>query len=131
MKRIVIAIFIICGLTACHESLEDRSVREAKEYTKKFCPTPAVNEIRTDSVSFVKATKTYTYYCAYVGKPENEKFFEENKAKLQEMMVKEIVDNTSVKKLKEAGFNFSYIVYPANQRNKVLYQQIITEKEYR
>ena len=50
MKKKLIYIGIFASLlVSCTESLEDKAAREAKEYTEKYCPTPYVNDSRTDS----------------------------------------------------------------------------------
>lgn len=130
MKRPLIVFLLIYSLTACHESLEDKSVREAKEYTEKYCPTPVVNGTRTDSVTFNKATKTYTYHCSFVGELDNVNIVEQNKKKLHALLEKEIKDNTNIKKLKEAKYNFAYIIRSDKQPKTVLYQQTIGATDY-
>ena len=40
MKRVLIVIMLAMTLAACHESIEDRAEREAREFTRRFCPTP-------------------------------------------------------------------------------------------
>ncbi len=61
MKKKLIYIGIFASLlVSCTESLEDKAAREAKEYTEKYCPTPYVNDSRTDSAAFDKNTKTCT-----------------------------------------------------------------------
>ena len=63
MKKKLIYIGIFASLlVSCTESLEDKAAREAKEYTEKYCPTPYVNDARTDSAAFDKTKKMYTYY---------------------------------------------------------------------
>ena len=62
MKKIIFPIMLITLLASCSESIEDRAAREAKEYTEKVCPTPFVNDGRTDSTVFDKNTRTYIYY---------------------------------------------------------------------
>ena len=116
MKKLFIAILLIPMLSSCHESLENRCAREAKEYTDKYCPTPVVNGTRTDSVTFQKATKTYTYHCSFVGELDNAQI--------------EIKDNTSIKKLKDAKYNFAYIVHSDKEPQKILYQQTISVADY-
>ena len=50
--------FVFCAalcsvlLSGCHENMEKRAQREAREYTEKYCPTPVQNFTRTDSVVF-------------------------------------------------------------------------------
>lgn len=130
MKRIFIVVTIVLALMSCHENLEDRCVREAKEYTEKYCPTPVVNSTRTDSVTFDKATKTYQYYCSFVDELDNPEIVKQNSQKLHSLLIKEIKDNTSIKKLKEANYNFAYIIHSSKNPNKVLYQQTIRVKDY-
>lgn len=130
MKRLFIAILFIPMLSSCHESLEDRCAREAKEYTDKYCTTPVVNGTRTDSVTFQKDTKTYTYHCSFVGELDNAQIVAQNRDKIHQLMVKEIKDNTSIKKLKDAKYNFAYIVHSDKEPQKILYQQTISVADY-
>lgn len=130
MKRIFIVATTVLALMSCHENLEDRCVREAKEYTEKYCPTPVVNSTRTDSVTFDKATKTYQYFCSFVNELDNPEIVKQNTQKLHSLLIKEIKDNTSIKKLKEANYNFAYIIHSNKNPDKVLYQQTIRVKDY-
>ena len=130
MQRIFIVATTVLALMSCHENLEDRCVREAKEYTEKYCPTPVVNSTRTDSVTFDKATKTYKYFCSFVDELDNPEIVKRNSQKLHSLLIKEIKDNTSIKKLKEANYNFAYIIHSSKNPNKVLYQQTIRVKDY-
>lgn len=61
MKHLIFGI-IACSLLlcSCHENLEKRAQREAREYTEKYCPTPVQNYTRTDSVTFDIKTKHIT-----------------------------------------------------------------------
>ncbi len=130
MNRLFFTILLIPALSSCHENLEDRSAREAKEYTEKYCPTPVVNGSRTDSVTFQKETKTYTYYCSFVGKLDNAQIVARNRGKIHRLMVKEIKDNTSIRKLKDAKYNFAYVVHSDKNPQKILYQQTIRVSDY-
>lgn len=130
MNRLFFTILLIPALSSCHENLEDRSAREAKEYTEKYCPTPVVNGSRTDSVTFQKETKTYTYYCSFVGKLDNAQIVARNRGKIHRLMVKEIKDNTSIRKLKNAKYNFAYVVHSDKDPQKILYQQTIRVSDY-
>ena len=38
------------ALTSCHENLEERTARECKEYTEKYCPMPVAANVVTDSM---------------------------------------------------------------------------------
>ncbi|MFZ1235814.1 MAG: hypothetical protein WAR39_02230 [Prevotella sp.] len=130
MNKIIAATFLLIGLVSCQESLENKSVREAKEYTEKFCPTPVTNNTRTDSVAFIKETKTYTYYCSFVGRLDDKQIVDQNKGKLNNLLVQEIKSSTNIKQLKDAGFNFEYIVRSEKSPKEVLYQLTISKKDY-
>ena len=47
MKKAIYTLFLASLVVSCTENLEDKAVREAKEYTEKYCPTPYVNDSRT------------------------------------------------------------------------------------
>lgn len=130
MKKLVFVFCLMILLTGCSESLEDRSAREAKEYTEKYCPTPIVNGTRTDSVKFLKTTKTYTYYCSFWNAKDNEFVIKDYEPELRKLLIKGVKDNTSIEKLKEAGFNFEYIVRSGKNPDKVMFRQVITQKDY-
>ena len=71
MKKLIYTAVLVSLLASCTESLEDKATREAKEYTEKYCPTPYVNDSRTDSATFDKSTKTYVYYISLRNKADN------------------------------------------------------------
>lgn len=120
----------IVVFSSCHESLEDRAAREAAEYTRKYCPTPVVNNTRTDSVVFNKQSKTYTYYCSFTDKFDDAKVIQANSKSITDGLLSAIKDNPGIKIYKEAGFSFQYIVHSAQAPGKVLYQHNFTSKEY-
>ena len=62
MKKILFGIMTLALMASCTESMENRAVREAREYTEKVCPTPYINDSRTDSAVFDKDSRTYIYY---------------------------------------------------------------------
>ena len=82
MKKSVVLLRGIIAFASCHENLEDRAAREAKEYTEKYCPTPDENFPRTDSVVFEKSTMTDRYYCTLTGIMDDAQIINQNKATL-------------------------------------------------
>jgi hypothetical protein len=131
MKNLSLSIIALLLLSACHESLEDRAEREAREYTEKFCPTPVVNYQRTDSTVFDKSTRTYICYCSFTDKLDDAALISRAKADIHKGLLQSIRNNTPLKNYKEAGFNFSYIIYSTKERNKVLYQDKFSPKDYK
>ena len=125
MKKKLIYIGIFASLlVSCTESLEDKAAREAKEYTEKYCPTPYVNDARTDSSAFDKTKKIYTYYISLRNKADNKKAIDANKGKLHKIQ-KEALDNTpGLKKYKEEHFTFRCVYHSAKTPKEVLVDDI-------
>lgn len=119
MKKIIYVIASL-SLIACTESLEDRAAREAKEYTEKYCPTPYVDDSRTDSASFDKTSKTYNYYVTLRGKADNAKIINDNKKKLHDIQKQALDNNPGLKKYKEAHFKFRFVYHSAKNPQQVL-----------
>ena len=124
---IVAASIMLCG---CHESLEQRAQREAKEYTEKYCPTPEQNYTRTDSVVFDMATKTYHYYCSVTGKLDDKAIFDTNRQKLSDALLDNVKENTSFRAYKKEGFAFQWTLRSDKDKNVVYFDKRFTPKEY-
>ena len=130
MKKCFCALLTLLLITACHESLADRAERDAKDYTERFCPTPIVNDTRTDSVTFDKSTLTYTYYCSFFNTYDDSAMVAESHDALKASLLQTLKDNTAFKQLKEAKFRFHYIVNSNSNPEKVLFDEIFTEEQY-
>lgn len=120
MKKIFYMMALIALATSCSESLEDKAAREAKEYTEKVCPTPFVNDGRTDSTTFDKSTRTYTYYMTLRGKADNALIIKQNRKKLRDVQKQSLDNNPGLKKYKEAHFSFRFVYRSASKPNDVL-----------
>lgn len=117
-------------LSACHENLEERAEREAREFTEKNCPTPIVNYSRTDSVTFDKQTKTYTYYCSFWEEMDNASLVSNIHDELRASLKQQVVNNTEMQTLKDAQFNFGYVVHSGSNPDEILFVDTITPREY-
>ena len=120
MKKIIFPIMLITLLASCSESIEDRAAREAKEYTEKVCPTPFVNDGRTDSTVFDKNTRTYIYYMTLRNKADNKKAIDANKGKLHKIQKEALDNNPGLKKYKEEHFTFRFVYHSAKNPKEVL-----------
>ena len=121
MKKKLIYIGIFASLlVSCTESLEDKAAREAKEYTEKYCPTPYVNDARTDSAAFDKTKKIYTYYISLRNKADNKKAIDANKDKLHKIQKEARDNNSGLKKYKEEHFTFRFVYHSAKNPKEVL-----------
>lgn len=130
MKKSVLILAGILAFTSCHESLEDRAAREAREYTEKFCPTPVENFTRTDSIVFEKATRTYHYYCTLSGKMDNADIISQNKVTLHTQLARSLAQSTNIRAYKDAGFNFAYTCRSESNPKVILYEDVFTRKDY-
>lgn len=119
MKKFIYLIATLALVASCTESIEDKAAREAKEYTEKVCPTPFVNDGRTDSATFDKSSRTYIYYMTLRNKADNALIIEKNKDKLHEVQKQSLDNNPGLKKYKEAHFAFRFI-YRSAQNPKVV-----------
>lgn len=117
---LIISIFVVCGCH--HESLTDKAEKTAKEYNRRYCPTPAVNYIRTDSIAFDKAKQTFTYYCSFCDLLDDEAIVELNKEKIGNALRSSVTQSTSMKPYVEAGFHFKYVCHSDKNPKQKLYE---------
>ena len=120
MKKLICVLSFVALLTSCTESLEDKAAREAKEYTEKYCPTPFINDSRTDSATFDKTTRVYAYYVTLRNKADNKEAIDANKPKLHKLQKEALDNNPGLKKYKEAHFTFRFVYHSAKNPKEVL-----------
>ena len=121
MKKKLIYIAVLVSLLAsCTESLEEKAEREAKEYTEKNSPTPFVNDSRTDSATFDKNTRVYTYYVTLRNKADNKQVIDANKDKLHKLQKDALDNNPGLQKYKENHFSFRFVYHSAKNPKEVL-----------
>lgn len=125
MKRALCLLSLMLLMSACHESLEKRAVREAREYTERYCPTPVINNSRTDSVKFEIDKRNYVYYCSFVGKFDDADLIRRFRNDISGGIYSEIKRNTGMKRYIEAGYTFTYIVRSDKNPEVVLFQDTI------
>lgn len=117
-----LSLFALTALTAtaCQESLEEKASRDAKEYTRKHCPTPFINSTRTDSVTFDSATRTYTYHCTFKDILDNQEVINQNKAAISQGLTQSMLESTNMKPYVQAGFHFQYVCRSSKDPKNVL-----------
>lgn len=122
-RRSAAAALLLAALlaAACHESVEQRAEREAREYTRKYCPTPASGCTRTDSVVFYPATRTYTYYCTLTDQMDDPAVVARYRDRLRQQLRAALEQSTSLKLYKDAHFTFQYVCHSQRQPQTVLY----------
>ena len=109
--------------TGCQKSLEDRAEQEARDYTRKFCPTPVYNHSRTDSLVFDRPTRTYIYYCTLTDVMDDAKLIDENRQTLTDGLQQSLRESTNLKVYKDAGFSFRYVLRSEKNPDEILYEK--------
>ena len=120
-----ILLFLILFLFSCQESLEERAVRQAKEYTERYCPTPVVNYSRTDSIVFDQNRHVYIYYLSFCGMLDDQKVVDENRDRITDMLTQSVRESTGLRNFIEAGFKFEYVCHSEKEPKKVLFRIVI------
>ena len=130
MKKIILFSVLTLLFSGCQKSLEERAEQEAKDYTKKYCPTPIVNYSRTDSMVFDKAHHTYIYYCTLVDKMDDKEVIKLNQEVISNGLLDAIKSSTYLKAYKDEGFGFRYIIRSGKNPKEVLFDATYTQKDY-
>ncbi len=119
---ILLMLFLISVGASCQESLEERAARDAREFTRKHCPTPTINYSRTDSLTFDADKRLYTYYCTLSGPMDNAEAIAANKQRIATALAAAICDMPSMKQYVSAGFKFRYILHSESNPKTILMQ---------
>ena len=128
MKKVcVIGLFAII-FAACQESLEDRCAREAKEYTRKNCPSKIEKNIIIDSLTFDRETHTLHYYYTLTGVADREDINE--KINGRQVVMDVLKNSTAMKVYKENHYNFTYTYRSEKDPSKILIEVTLTDKDY-
>ena len=129
MQKVFCFVVMALLMVSCHDSLDDRAEKEAKNYTERYCPTPVQQNQRTDSLTFDRHTHTYNYYYTLTGPADNADVIGENRQKLKDVLVAGVRNDTRMKAYKDAGFGFHF-VYLSESTGKVLLEVSVTSKDY-
>ena len=128
MKKYWLLGVIAILFTACQESLEDKCERDAKDYTRKQCPTAIDKNTIIDSLTFERATHTIHYYYRLTGVADEEKLLNEIDA--VNTLKKSLKNATVVKTYKDAKYRFAYTYRSDKDPNKILLDVVFTDKDY-
>ena len=128
MKKLCMIASFALFLTACQESLEDRCAREAKEFTRKNCPSKIEKNINIDSLTFERETHTLHYYYTLTGNADREGVMEEING--LDILKENLKNSTAMKVYKENHYNFTYTYHSEKDPKKVLLAVTLTDKDY-
>lgn len=130
MRPALLVVILFGLLCSCRNNLDDRAEQEARDYTTKYCPTPIYNFSRTDSLTFDRNTHTFTYHCSLTGVMDSLDIISQNRQKLSDGLLKAITASTQLKKYKDAGYSFRYLVRSDKNPRQVLFDKTYTQKDY-
>ncbi len=130
MKKLLLSLSLLILLAGCHESLEDRAVRETAEFNEKFCPMKVDATTVLDSIVFDKATLTKRSYFTLSGVADNLEQAQANSLRIREALVADTKASPNEKKFKEAGYSYYFIYRSASHKDVVLFETTITKNDY-
>ena len=129
MKKILFIMLSILAMVGCQESMEDRAEREAKEYTKKYCPMVFDQNIILDSLTFDKAHTTFNNYYTVMGVADDRKNIEVKKDETRKDLIKKLHDDTSQRIYKDHGYSYRYILISQGD-GSVLFDTTLKKEDY-
>lgn len=129
MKRIYILILSVFALVSCHESIDDRLTREAKEYTRKNCPAKIAEDVSCDSMTYDRSNRVVSYHYTLTGHLDTT-FTKEQQEHAKAEFLNGIRNATNLKMYKEEGIAFRYVYNSKKDPSKVLFDHTFTEKQY-
>jgi len=130
MKRLFLFAVMAVALTACHESLDDKAVREAKDFTRKSCPMKIGEGIVIDSMTFDKSSKTVRYYYSLSGRMDTT-ITEDDSKTVEATMLEEVRNSPTLKIYKEAGYHFRYSFFSTKHPGRLVLDYHFSPKDYK
>lgn len=127
--------FLLLGLllTGCQENFDERCQREAKEYTRKYCPRTLEPFNTLDSTTYDIPSRTYRYWYTLSGEydtPQAIEAMRQGKTKLHAQLKNALTTSVELKKCKEEGIDFAYI-YRSASSGKTILEVRLTKEDYR
>lgn len=118
---IILLSIAILAMYSCQEKLQDRFVREAKEYTATYCPLRLDAFTVLDSMVFKpkgNAGDLRIYYSAHIDAEQREELMN-RLGELREKNLKVVRNSVQFSKYKEAGVSFTYIYRDVSMGDKL------------
>lgn len=99
---------VLFSVSSCHhESFAERSVREAKEYTERFCPHRVDSCTVMDSITYSADDASMHYWYALQRSLDNDSVFsEEFMDRFQQVLEEEVRGSIAKKEYKKRGTTF-------------------------
>ena len=128
MRKLLLGASIVMLVAACQQSLEQKAAQEARMYTQKNCPAQLTETLVMDSMSFDEVTHTLSYYYTFTGAADSVGAI--NKEEARSNLLTALKNTTSMMAYKEEGYNFAYIYRSQKNPDTILFEAILTKKDY-
>lgn len=109
--------------------MEERTLRETQEYTRRRCPEGQGSNSILDSLVFDMESRTLIHYYRLTNESDNEESAREKKAELDDQMIDATRKNMAYKRYKDAGYSFRYVAR-SDSSGRVMYDKTITKDDY-
>ncbi len=128
MKKILVLAAALAMMTACHESMEKRAERDARELTEKKCPMPIGDEGRVilERVEFDIPSLTWKEDMLL----DLSEGSELNYTEIKRVLLNELKNTPSYKPYMTNGFNFQYIYCRMSNPKDTLINLTLTKADY-
>ena len=124
MKFYLTVFFILSIIfSACtsRQSLEEKAAADARNFNRRYCPTPVINHIRTDSISFNPDRHVFTYSYTFCDMLDDSNVVALNKEKISNVLRSNIKNSTSMKSYIESGYRFHIVCHSEKSPNTILF----------
>jgi len=122
MKKLFFFALASLLLIACHESVDQKAAKEAKNYTAKVCPTPVRNNMRTDSLVFEQDTRTLHYYYTIISPADTKVDYAAKEGEFRNMLLSGLRNSAGMQSYREGGLNFAYTYFSESHPDSVVFE---------
>ena len=124
MNKFLLTLAFAFAFSSCSErqTLEEKAQHDVHEYNRRYCPTPVINYMRTDSITFDAARHIFTYHCSFCGMLDNKDLVMLNKEKITNMLQNNVKRSTSIKNYIESGYHFRYVCRSDSLPQTILFE---------
>lgn len=128
MKQCLGIAILALMMAACHESLEQRAEREAREHTVRNCPMEISPGFVNDSLTFDRQTRTVQYHFSLHGAADSLSI---DSTLARQNLQTALVNATNLRAYKDAGFTFRYTYRSERRGSQVMFDFVFTPADYR
>lgn len=115
---------------ACHESFDERLVREAHDQTRRNCPRRIDRGIVLDSITYHPALQEWSYcYTLTDSLDSDEVFTDETLEIFHDHLLTSVTNDLNLRRLKERGITIVYSYRRASSGHEAI-REVFTKEDY-